>query len=129
LRGCIGDVEHVPCSIDHYLGYGVIPSLPLKPDPNVKYALDLGLEKYIDIVKPLDNDGVQDSNERQFVELMANSKKALDVPTFINYLKEKASNGIITDEELKHSNNFASLVNRLYDEIHSLKHLYENNPN
>jgi len=101
---------------------------PLKPDPNVKHALDLGLEKYIDIVKPLDNDGVQDSNERQFVELMANSKKALDVPTFINYLKEKASNGIITDEGLKHSNNFASLVNRLYDEIHNLKHLYENNP-
>jgi hypothetical protein len=101
---------------------------PLKPDPNVKHALDLGLEKYIDIVKPLDNDGVQDSNERQFVELMANSKKALDVPTFINYLKEKASNGIITDEELKHSNNFASLINRLYDEIHNLKHLYENNP-
>jgi len=25
---------------------------PLKPDPNVKYALDLGLEKYIDVVKP-----------------------------------------------------------------------------
>jgi len=101
---------------------------PLKPDPNVKYALDLGLEKYIDIVKPLDNDGVQDSNEKQFIELMANSRKILDVPTFINYLKEKASDGIITDEELKYSNNFASLVNRLYDEIYNLKHLYESNP-
>jgi hypothetical protein len=101
---------------------------PLKPNPNVKQALDLGLEKYIDVVKPLDNDGIQDSNERQFVELMANSKKVLDVPTFINYLKEKASDSIITDEELKYSNNFASLVNRLYDEIYNLKNLYENNP-
>jgi hypothetical protein len=101
---------------------------PLKPNPNVKYAVDLGLEKYIEIVKPLDNDGVQDSNERQFVELMANSKKVLDVPTFINYLKEKASDGMITDEELKHSNNFASLVKGLYDEIYNLKALYENNP-
>jgi hypothetical protein len=101
---------------------------PLKPNPNVKHALDFGLEKYIEIVKPLDNDGIQDSNERQFVELMANSKKVLDVPTFINYLKEKASDGKITDEELKYSNNFASLVNRLYDEIYNLKNLYENNP-
>jgi hypothetical protein len=90
---------------------------PLKPDPNVKYALDSGLEKYIDVIKPLDNDGIQDINERQFVELMSNSKKVLDIPTFINYLKEKASDGIITDEELKHSSNFASLVNRLYEEI------------
>jgi hypothetical protein len=101
---------------------------PLKPNPNVKHALDFGLEKYIDVVKPLDNDGAQNSNERQFVELMANSKKVLDVPTFINYLKEKASDSIITDEELKYSNNFASLVNRLYDEIYNLKNLYENNP-
>jgi len=41
------------------------------------------------LLRPLDNDGVQDSNEKQFVELMASSKEALDVPTFINYLKEK----------------------------------------
>jgi hypothetical protein len=100
---------------------------PLKPDPNVKHALDLGLEKYIDIVKPLDNDGVQDSNERQFVELMANSKKALDVPTFINYLKEKASDGRITREELEYSSNFASLVKGIYIEIYKAKNLYENN--
>jgi hypothetical protein len=101
---------------------------PLKPDPNVKYALDLGLEKYIEIVRPLDSDGVQDGNEKQFVELMASSREALEVPTFINYLKDKVSDGIITGEELKHSSNFASLVNRLYEEISNLKNLYENNP-
>jgi len=39
--------------------------------------LDLGLEKYIDIIKPLDKDGTQDTKEKQFVELMANNKKFL----------------------------------------------------
>ncbi|MCS7367687.1 MAG: hypothetical protein NDF52_07400, partial [archaeon YNP-WB-062] len=100
---------------------------PLKPNPNVKYALDLGLEKYIDVVKPLDNDGVQDSNEKQFVELMASSREALDVPTFINYLREKASDGRITREELEYSSNFAGLVKGIYSEIYKAKNLYENN--
>ena len=100
---------------------------PLKPDPNVKHALDSGLEKYIEIVKPLDNDGVQDSNEKQFVELMASSREALDVPTFINYLKDKTSDGRITREELEYSSNFASLVKGLYSEIYNAKNLYENN--
>ncbi|MFZ8782812.1 MAG: hypothetical protein ACO2OR_02350, partial [Desulfurococcaceae archaeon] len=81
--------------------------------------MDLGLKKYIEVVKPLDNDGVQDDNEKQFVELMSNSKKVLDIPTFINYLREKASDGKITDEELKHSNNFAELVEEVYKEISS----------
>jgi hypothetical protein len=100
---------------------------PLKPDPNVKYALDLGLEKYIEIVRPLDSDGVQDSNEKQFVELMANSREALDVPTFINYLKDKVSDGRITRGELEYSSNFAVLVKGLYSEIYKAKNLYENN--
>ena len=100
---------------------------PLKPDPNVKYALDLGLEKYIDVVRPLDSDGVQDGNEKQFVELMASSREALEVPTFINYLEDKTSDGRITREELEYSSNFASLVKGLYSEIYKAKNLYENN--
>jgi hypothetical protein len=100
---------------------------PLKPDPNVKYALDLGLEKYIDVIRPLDSDGVQDSDEKQFVELMASSREALDVPTFINYLKDKASDGRITREELEYSSNFAVLVKGIYSEIYKAKNLYENN--
>jgi len=100
---------------------------PLKPNPNVKYAFDLGLEKYIDIVKPLDNDEAQDSNEKQFVELMASSREALDVPTFINYLKDKTSDGRVTRGELEYSSNFASLVKGIYSEIYKAKNLYENN--
>jgi len=59
---------------------------------------------------------------------MAANKELLRVPTFANYLRTVALDGIITDEELKHSSNFASLVNRLYDEIFHLKNLYESNP-
>ncbi len=90
---------------------------PLKPNPNVKNAVDLNLEKYIDVVKPLDEDGIQDINEKQFIELMKKSKDILDVNTFINYLKEKAIDGKITNDELVYSNNFAKLVKGLYDEI------------
>jgi len=63
--------------IDDYKEIFVYKTDPLKPNPNVKQALDLGLEKYIDVVKPLDNDGIQDKNEKEFVELMANNKKFL----------------------------------------------------
>jgi hypothetical protein len=87
----------------------------------------LGLEKYIDVVRPLDSDGVQDSDEKQFVELMASSREALEVPTLINYLREKASDGRITREELEYSSNFAGLVKGLYSEIYKAKNLYENN--
>ncbi len=99
---------------------------PLKPNLNFKQALDSGLEKYIDIIKPLDKDGIQDRNEREFVELMANNKEILDIPIFINYLRDKASDSKITDEELAYSRNFSHLVEGLYDEVYKIKSLYEN---
>jgi len=111
--------------LDDYKEIFVYHTDPLKPNPNVKRALDLGLGKYIDIIKPLDNDGTQDAKEKEFVELMTNNKKILDVSTFVNYLKEKASDGLITDEELKYSSNFSQLVNGLYDEVYEMKSLYE----
>jgi len=98
---------------------------PLKPNPNIKYALDKGLEKYLFLVKPLDNDGVQDTNEKQFVELIANNKKILEISTFSNYLREKAADGKITDEELKYSTNFSYLVKGLYDKVYETASLYE----
>jgi hypothetical protein len=58
---------------------------------------------------------------------MASSREALDVPTFINYLKDKTSDGRITREELEYSSNFASLVKGIYSEIYKAKNLYENN--
>ena len=49
---------------------------PLKPNPNVRYALDRGLESYLFLVKPLDDDGMQDKNEKEFVELLSENKKS-----------------------------------------------------
>jgi hypothetical protein len=60
---------------------------------------------------------MQDFNEKNFVDLIVDNSKILVIPTFSNYLREKASDGVITDEELKYSSNFASLVNGIYDEI------------
>jgi len=90
---------------------------PLTPNPNIKLALDLGLKDYIGIVKPLDNDGIQDSNEEQFVKLIAENKRILPIPTFLSYLEKEASDGVITNDELNYSNNFAQLINRLYNEV------------
>jgi len=90
---------------------------PLKPNPNVRYALDRGLESYLFLVKPLDGDGIQDRNEREFIDLLSDNKKILVIPTFVNYLNGKTSDGLITDEELRYSKNFSRLVNGLYDVV------------
>jgi hypothetical protein len=97
-----------------------------KDNPNVAYALHRGLNQtYVYLVAPLDNDRVQDLNEKNFVDLIVNNSKILVVLTFSNYLREKASDGVITDEELKYSGNFASLVNGIYDAIYGAKNIYE----
>jgi len=94
---------------------------PLKPNPNIKHALDKNLEEYLFLVKPLDEDGIQDKNEKELVELLAENKRILVIPTFVSYLNEKASDGLITDEELEYSKNFSQLVNGLYDIVNKAK--------
>jgi hypothetical protein len=97
-----------------------------KDNPNVAYALQRGLNQtYIYLIAPLDNDRVQDLNEKNFVDLIANNSKILVVPAFSRYLEKQASDGVITGEELKYSSNFASLVNGIYDSIYGAKNVYE----
>jgi hypothetical protein len=76
-------------------------------------------EKYIDVVKPLDNDGVQDNNEKQFIELMANSEGILGVPSLMNYLGEASSDGGISGDELKYLGSLVSWAKGLYGEVSS----------
>jgi len=93
-----------------------------KDNPNVAYALGKGLDvKYISLIAPLDNDRFQDVNERQFVDLIIENNKLLTIPTYFRYLKERASDGIITYDELTYSNNFSILVKGLYDLIYKLQ--------
>ena len=97
-----------------------------KDNPNVAYALQKGLNRtYVYLIAPLDNDRMQDLNEKNFVDLIVNNSKILVVPTFSSYLEKQASDGVITDEELKYSSNFASLVNKIYDTIYDAKNIYE----
>jgi len=94
-----------------------------KDNPNVAYALGKGLDvKYISLIAPLDNDRFQDVNERQFVDLIIENNKLLTIPTYSRYLKERASDGIITSDELTYSNNFSTLVKGLYDLIYKLQY-------
>jgi hypothetical protein len=97
-----------------------------RDNPNAAYALERGLNlSLVSLILPLDSDRMQDSNERAFINLIADNSRILAVPTFSNYLREKASDGVITDEELKYSSNFASLVNGIYDTIYDAKNIYE----
>jgi hypothetical protein len=94
-----------------------------KDNPNVAYAIGKGLDvKYISLIAPLDNDRYQDVNERQFVDLIIENNKLLTIPTYSRYLKERASDGRITDDELTYSNNFSTLVKGLYDLIYKLQY-------
>ncbi|WP_288008188.1 hypothetical protein, partial [Thermofilum sp.] len=79
-----------------------------KDNPNVAYAIHKGLnQSYLYLIAPLDNDRIQDLNEKNFVDLIVDNSKILVIPTFSNYLRDKASDGVITNEELKYSSNFA----------------------
>jgi hypothetical protein len=102
---------------------------PKKPNPNVSYALSLGLKDYYKLFIPLDNDATQDNNEKEFVGLVANNKEILIIPTYLNYLKDKISDGVITNDELKRSTNFSHLVKGLYDIIISEADLNKNDTN
>jgi hypothetical protein len=99
---------------DEVLKYGTDP---LKLNPNVKYALDRGLADYLFLVKPLDEDEVQDENEREFIELLAGNKRILFIPVYTSYLWDKASDGRISDEELARSIVFSQFVSGLYDVV------------
>ena len=98
-----------------------------KDNPNVAYALGKGLDvKYISIIAPLDNDRLQDANEKQFVDLIIENNKLLTIPTYFQYLNERASDGRITDDEIIYTYNFSVLVKELYDLITNIQ--YYRNP-
>jgi hypothetical protein len=96
-----------------------------RDNPNIAYALQKGLnQSYVYSIAPLDGDKLQDQNEKMFVDLLLNNARLLAVPTFLRYVRDKASDGLITEEELKSSNNFSRLVNGLYDVVNEAGNLY-----
>lgn len=91
---------------------------PLTPNPNVAYVLSRGLpEEYLTLVKKLDRDGVQQAEEKLFDDLLLADKELLRVETLLNYYAGISSDGKVTSSELKHAENFSTLVNEMYHVI------------
>ena len=90
---------------------------PLKPNPNTVYAIKHGLEKYIDLVKPLDSDGTMQDTEKTWINILIEYREILTIPTLFNYLKEESKDGEITENELVKADNFTSLVKEIHDII------------
>jgi len=77
--------------------YGLDPS---KPNPSAAYLLKHGLTDYLHIVKPLDNDGIMQENEKNFIDTLLKNQDLLKVKTFENYLSNISKDGKIDESEL-----------------------------
>ena len=95
---------------------------PFKPNPNISYVLSKGFPvDYLSLVRPLDEDGEIDDNEKKFDDLLIASKDLLVIDTLLNYLREISSDGSVSNYELNRANNFSSLVRGLFDIVDSEK--------
>ena len=97
---------------------------PLKPDPNLGYVLKHGLkEDHINVVKPLDSDGIQQTEEKNFDDILIKNQNISgvdmlsSVPTLKNYLSMITQDGKVTQDELAGAGNFSTLVGKLYNVI------------
>jgi len=106
------DNDGIPDNLERELGLD-----PFKPNPNAAYLIKHGLTNYTHIVKPLDNDGIMQENEKIFDDLLINNTKILPTKTFQNYLFNIASDGIVTNDELIRADNFAFVVSKAFDII------------
>ena len=95
---------------------------PFKPNPNISYVLSKGFPvDYLSLVRPLDEDGEIDDNEKKFDDLLIASKDLLVIDTLLNYLREISSDGSVSNYELNRADNFSSLVRGLFEVIDSEK--------
>jgi len=107
------DEDGIPDEVEKEIG-----SNPNKPNPNLAYALKNGLNKsYANLILPLDEDGKQQIEDKNFTDLVINFQSLLIIPTLRKYLENKTLDGKISLEELSYSKNFASLVDKLYNVI------------
>lgn len=93
---------------------------PLKPNPNVRYlyvaGVDLDDAKAIGL--PLDADGKMQPTEQKFDRTVIENKDLLIIPSLLEYYKNVASDGSVSESELNKAINFSDLVNDLYEIIH-----------
>ena len=97
-----------------------------KDSPNAYYALKRGLNpNYINLILSLDNDSVQDSNEKDFIDYLINIQKYLEDERLKNEILKFTSDGKITSDEI----NFLRIISKNSDEnVKSILNIYFNSP-
>jgi hypothetical protein len=97
-----------------------------KDNPNAYYALKRGLDpKYINLILSLDNDSVQDSNEKAFIDYLINIQKHLEDERLKNEILKFTSDGKITSNEI----DFLRIISKNSDEnVKSILNIYFNSP-
>ncbi len=97
-----------------------------KDNPNAYYALKRGLNpKYIDLILSLDEDSIQDSNEKDFIDYLINIQKYLEDEKLKNEILKFTSDGKITSDEI----NFLRIISKNSDEnVKSILNTYFNSP-
>ena len=106
--------------IDDYEEIFVYKTDPLKKNSNLRYAIDLGMEKFeiirvLDMIKVLDEDEEQDDNEKRFVEVLVENKELLNSNFYIYYLNEILKDKKVDDEEIKRFEIFSKNSKRIYE--------------
>jgi len=96
--------------------------------PNQTHARRLGLEEYLYLVAPLDEDQEQDPLEKQLVELLARSKQALEVPVVRDAVLNATRDGRVTPEELQHLEALLARAGALAQEYPELARSTGSNP-
>jgi hypothetical protein len=97
-----------------------------KDNPNAYYALKRGLNsKYIDLILSLDEDSIQDFNEKDFIDYLINIQKYLEDERLKNEILKFTSDEKITTDEI----NFLRIISKNSNEnIKSILNIYFNSP-
>ncbi len=86
---------------------------PLRPNPNVAMALELGVEA-LELVRPLDGDGVQQPMEAEFLRLLSSYGHLLSLEAVYGRCLGVVGDGVVEAGELEGVGRLFSLVDRLY---------------
>ena len=97
-----------------------------RDNPNAYYALKRGLDKkYIYLILPLDNDSIQDSNKKAFIDYLVDIQKYLEDERLKNEILKFTSDGKITSDEIS----FLRIISKNSDEnVKSILNIYFDSP-
>jgi len=97
-----------------------------RDNPNAYYALKRGLDpKYIYLILSLDNDSIQDSNEKAFIDYLVDIQKYLEDERLKNEILKFTSDEKVASDEIR----FLRIIYKNSDEnVKSILNIYFNSP-